>query len=103
MNAKDKDYVVIVAGGKGTRMGTATPKQFLPVGGCPVLMRTIERFVEYDSAIGIVVVLPRSKTIGADCVAATVSPSPTLLSTAGLRASNRRVTAFPPFQMACRA
>ncbi len=61
MNAKDKDYVVIVAGGKGTRMGTATPKQFLPVGGCPVLMRTIERFVEYDSAIGIVVVLPRDQ------------------------------------------
>lgn len=29
------DYVIIVAGGKGLRMGTETPKQFLPVAGKP--------------------------------------------------------------------
>ena len=32
------DYVVIVAGGKGLRMGGEVPKQFLPVGGLPVLL-----------------------------------------------------------------
>lgn len=36
-----KRYVVIVAGGKGTRMGGDVPKQFLPIGGRPVLMRTL--------------------------------------------------------------
>ena len=35
-------HVIIVAGGKGLRMGGDIPKQFLPVGGKPVLMRTIE-------------------------------------------------------------
>ena len=32
------DYVIIVAGGKGLRMGGEIPKQFLPVNGKPVLM-----------------------------------------------------------------
>ena len=32
-------YVIIVAGGKGLRMGGDVPKQFLPISGKPVLMR----------------------------------------------------------------
>lgn len=53
------DYIIIVAGGKGMRMGTDIPKQFIPVGGIPVLMRTIERFHEYDTALNIILVLPK--------------------------------------------
>ena len=53
-----KRYVVIVAGGKGTRMGGDVPKQFLPIGGRPVLMRTLERFHEFDPEMHLVVVLP---------------------------------------------
>lgn len=53
--------VVIVAGGKGLRMGTDVPKQFLPIGGKPVLMRTIERFYEYDSDMHVVLVLPETQ------------------------------------------
>lgn len=41
------------------RMGTDIPKQFIPVGGIPVLMRTIERFHEYDTALNIILVLPK--------------------------------------------
>lgn len=52
-------YVIIVAGGKGLRMGSDVPKQFLPVGGVPVLMRTIRRFREYDANISVILVLPR--------------------------------------------
>lgn len=55
------DYVIIVAGGKGLRMGSDVPKQFLPIGGKPVLMRTISRFREYSSTLGIVLVLPREQ------------------------------------------
>mgnify|MGYP000287847671 CR=1 FL=1 len=40
-----KKHVIIVAGGKGLRMGGDIPKQFLPIGGKPVLMRTIEAFL----------------------------------------------------------
>ena len=45
-----KKYVIIVAGGKGLRMGSDLPKQFLPVGGKPVLMHTLEVFRKYDLA-----------------------------------------------------
>lgn len=55
------DYVIIVAGGKGLRMGSDIPKQFLPVAGKPVLMRTLERFREYSSALQIILVLPKSQ------------------------------------------
>ena len=35
-------YAIIVAGGKGQRMGGEVPKQYLPVGGMPILMRTLQ-------------------------------------------------------------
>ena len=56
-----KDYIIIVAGGKGLRMGGEVPKQFLPVGGVPVLMRTIMRFREALPGIIVVLVLPKSQ------------------------------------------
>ena len=56
-----KKYVIIVAGGKGLRMGSDLPKQFLPVGGKPVLMHTLEVFRKYDAAIQLILVLPREQ------------------------------------------
>lgn len=56
-----KKYVIIVAGGKGLRMGGDIPKQFLPIDGSPILMRTINQFHQYDPQMGIVVVLPESQ------------------------------------------
>jgi 2-C-methyl-D-erythritol 4-phosphate cytidylyltransferase len=55
------DYIIIVAGGKGLRMGSDIPKQFLPIGGKPVLMRTIERFREYSEKLQIILVLPKEQ------------------------------------------
>ena len=55
------DYVIIVAGGKGLRMGSDIPKQFLPIAGKPVLMRTLERFRAYSSALQIILVLPEAQ------------------------------------------
>ena len=55
------DYVIIVAGGKGLRMGSDIPKQFLPIGGKPVLMRTLERFREYSEDLQIILVLPEAQ------------------------------------------
>lgn len=52
------DYIIIVAGGKGLRMGSDVPKQFLPVKGLPVLMRTISRFHECNPSMQIILVLP---------------------------------------------
>ena len=58
---KNEEYVIIVAGGKGLRMGSDIPKQFLPIGGKPVLMRTIERFREYSPTLQIILVLPKAQ------------------------------------------
>lgn len=55
------DYVIIVAGGKGLRMGGDIPKQFLPISGKPVLMRTLERFHEYSPTLSIILVLPKEQ------------------------------------------
>lgn len=52
------EYALIVAGGKGTRIKSKVPKQFLDVGGMPILMRTINTFFEYRPDIHVVVVLP---------------------------------------------
>jgi len=51
-------YAILVAGGKGLRMGGDLPKQFIPVGGLPILMRTIKAFHEADDEIRIILVLP---------------------------------------------
>ncbi|MBB4036456.1 2-C-methyl-D-erythritol 4-phosphate cytidylyltransferase [Dysgonomonas hofstadii] len=55
-----KNNVIIVAGGKGLRMGIDLPKQFIPLGGKPVLMHTFNAFRSFDENINIVLVLPVS-------------------------------------------
>lgn len=52
--------VIIVAGGKGVRMGSDFPKQFIAIKKKPILMRTIESFYVFDKSIRIIVVLPNS-------------------------------------------
>jgi 2-C-methyl-D-erythritol 4-phosphate cytidylyltransferase len=37
-------YVIIVAGGSGTRMGAEVSKQYLPIGNKTILMHTLEKF-----------------------------------------------------------
>ena len=56
-----KKHIIIVAGGKGLRMGGDIPKQFLPVCGKPVLMRTLEAFHAYDASMRLILVLPVSQ------------------------------------------
>ena len=56
-----KKHIIIVAGGKGLRMGGDIPKQFLPVCGKPVLMRTLEAFHAYDASMHLILVLPISQ------------------------------------------
>ena len=53
-----KRYLIVVAGGKGLRMGGDMPKQFQLIGERPVLMVTIERLYAMDNSLQIVLVLP---------------------------------------------
>lgn len=53
-----KRILILVAGGHGTRMGSPTPKQFLPLSGKAVLQWSMERFIAASPGIGVVTVLP---------------------------------------------
>lgn len=50
-----------MAGGSGTRMNTSVSKQFLLLDGKPVLMHTINKFIETDPNINIILVLPANQ------------------------------------------
>ena len=54
-----KKYAIIVAGGSGTRFGSAMPKQFLPLAGVPVLMHTVRKFAYAGASV--VLVLPAAQ------------------------------------------
>lgn len=58
-----KNQLIIVAGGSGSRMQSETPKQFLLLGGKPILMHTISVFRNYDPHIKIILVLPKNQII----------------------------------------
>ena len=51
---------IIVAGGSGVRMGSALPKQFLPLRGKPVLWYTLTAFLEAFDDLEIILVLPKA-------------------------------------------
>jgi 2-C-methyl-D-erythritol 4-phosphate cytidylyltransferase len=52
------EHALIVAGGKGTRIKSSLPKQFIELDGKPILLHTIEAFIRYSPTINIVLVLP---------------------------------------------
>ncbi|WP_074041454.1 2-C-methyl-D-erythritol 4-phosphate cytidylyltransferase [Kiritimatiella glycovorans] len=53
--------VIIVAGGTGSRMNNSTPKQFLYLAGKPVIVHTINRFLRFDPAITVIIVIPEAQ------------------------------------------
>ncbi|MDR1652874.1 MAG: 2-C-methyl-D-erythritol 4-phosphate cytidylyltransferase [Prevotellaceae bacterium] len=53
--------VIVVAGGRGTRIKSEFPKQFIDIQGFPILMHTISVFYKYDKSIKIIVVLPSNQ------------------------------------------
>jgi 2-C-methyl-D-erythritol 4-phosphate cytidylyltransferase len=53
-----KEYALIVAGGRGTRIKSSLPKQFIKLNGKPILLYTLEAFFRYSENISVVLVLP---------------------------------------------
>ena len=53
-----KKYAVIVAGGSGTRMGSALPKQFMLLKDKPVLYYSLQAFLDAYDDLEVILVLP---------------------------------------------
>ena len=71
-----KKYAVIVAGGNGTRMGSAVPKQFLQLKGKPVLWYTLETFLHAFDDLLIILVIPADfEAEGGKLIRQTTAPS----------------------------
>lgn len=51
-----KTAVVIAAAGKGTRIGASVPKQYLKIGGEPILVKTLKAFSTLDAIDNIFIV-----------------------------------------------
>jgi len=56
-----KKYAIIVAGGTGKRMGESLPKQFLKLGGTPILIHTLQAFYAADPQIELIITLPQEE------------------------------------------
>lgn len=51
-------YLIMVAGGRGLRMGADIPKQFLLLDDKPIIFHSLEKFTSYDPTIELILVLP---------------------------------------------
>jgi 2-C-methyl-D-erythritol 4-phosphate cytidylyltransferase len=58
------NVAIVVAAGQGTRIGGNQPKQFLELGGVPIIVHTLRRFEQCESINEIVLVLPAEATAG---------------------------------------
>ncbi|MFT4203002.1 MAG: 2-C-methyl-D-erythritol 4-phosphate cytidylyltransferase [Chitinophagaceae bacterium] len=61
-----KVYAIIVAGGAGNRMNSAVPKQFLMLGGKPLIYYTVATFLQTYPGLQVVLVLPAAFLSDAD-------------------------------------
>lgn len=58
------NVAIVVAAGKGTRLGGNRPKQFLELDGIPVIIRTLRQFERCREIDEVVAVLPAEETAG---------------------------------------
>ncbi len=52
------NYALLPAAGSGSRMGAAVPKQFLPIGGEPIYIKSLRHFIESPLVDGVVIAVP---------------------------------------------
>ncbi len=56
------NFAIVVAAGKGTRLGGVRPKQFLEIGGVPIIIHTLRQFERSQQIDEIIAVLPPEET-----------------------------------------
>ena len=63
------NVAIVVAAGKGTRLGGDRPKQFLQLAGVPVIIHTLKQFERSKSINEVIMVLPAEDTAGFESLA----------------------------------
>jgi len=63
------NVAIVVAAGKGTRLGGDRPKQFLELAGVPVIIHTLEQFERSKQINEVITVLPAEDTAGFESLA----------------------------------
>ena len=63
------NVAIVVAAGKGTRLGGDRPKQFLELGGVPIIVHALRQFERSQGISEIITVLPAEDTAGFQSVA----------------------------------
>src|SRR5215813_3287894 len=63
------NVAIVVAAGKGTRLGGDRPKQFLELGGVPVIIHTLRQFERSKQINEVITVLPAEDTAGFESLA----------------------------------
>ena len=58
------NVAIVVAAGKGTRLGGDRPKQFLELGGVPIIVHTLRQFERCRAISEVITVLPADETAG---------------------------------------
>ena len=51
-----KNYAIVLAGGKGSRMESDIPKQYINIDGYPVLYYSLKAFEDFDAVTGVILV-----------------------------------------------
>ena len=57
---ESKKFAIIVAGGSGSRMNSEIPKQFLPLGEKTIIEHTIQKFLDHEEGLQLIVVIPEA-------------------------------------------
>lgn len=55
----NNEFLIIVAGGTGSRMNSKLPKQFIEINNEPIIVKTIKQFLKYNSNITIIISIHR--------------------------------------------
>ncbi len=63
------NVAIVVAAGKGTRLGGDRPKQFLELGGVPIIIHTLRQFERSTQINEVITVLPAEDTAGFESLA----------------------------------
>lgn len=75
--------IIIVAGGTGTRMQSTIPKQFIEIHGKPILIHTIEKFIEFDEFINVIVAVHKDYLTDANFMLAEYFPEKNIQTVLG--------------------